>query len=271
MPSEPLPLILEPETLQTQLDKPDLLIVDLCHVQRYQQTHIPGAMHLDYKQIIRAQPPVMGLMPDTDSLSHTLSAIGLQTQTHVIAYDDEGGGRAARLLWTLEMLGHRQYSLLNGGIYAWEAAGMPLTDAVEQRPGSDYHADIRGDASVDKDTVLQQLNDPAVVLLDCRSPEEFNGQKRFALHGGHIPGAVNYDWRQAIDQERALRLKPEAELRAIMEQLGVTPDKLIIPYCQTHHRSSHSFIMLKSLGYSQLKAYVGSWSEWGNLNDTPIA
>jgi 3-mercaptopyruvate sulfurtransferase SseA len=85
-----------------------------------------------------------------------------------------------------------------------------------------------------------------------------------------VPGAVNFDWVNAIDQQRNLRLKPAEELRTLLETAGVTPDREVIVYCQTHHRSSHTYVVLKSLGYPRIKGYPGAWSEWGNLTDTPI-
>src|SRR5690606_20502838 len=126
------------------------------------------------------------------------------------------------------------------------------------------------EAAVDKDYVLAHLNDPNVVLVDARTPEEYVGSLKRAARGGHIPGAVNFNWTDAMDPERQLRLKDAGELRRAFEALGVTPDKEIITYCQTHHRSSHTYVTLRALGYPRVKAYAGSWSEWGNLPDTPI-
>ena len=234
-----LPLIAEPETAFAELDKPTLLIIDLRHREHYQHSHLPGAVHLDYKSLIRAAPPVMGLLPEANHLSQLFGHIGLLPHCHVLSYDDEGGGRAARLLWTLEMIGHPHYSLLNGGIPAWQTSQLPLSQTTHQRPVSPYQAQISGSASVDKQQVLGYLNAANVVLFDNRSREEFEGIKRLAQRAGHIPGAVNYDWRLAMDPARDLRLKPEHQLRADLEALGVTPEKLIIPYCQTHHRSAH--------------------------------
>jgi thiosulfate/3-mercaptopyruvate sulfurtransferase len=114
------------------------------------------------------------------------------------------------------------------------------------------------------------LDDPEVVVLDVRTPAEFAGDDVRAARGGHIPGAVNMDWTLAIDRGRNLRLKPEGDLRRMLEELGVTPDKEVIVHCQTHHRSAHTYMVLKSLGYPRIRGYDGSWSEWGNDQNTPI-
>jgi len=114
------------------------------------------------------------------------------------------------------------------------------------------------------------LHDPNVVFVDTRTLAEYRGETRRAERAGHIPGAVNFDWVNAIDQTRSLRLKPAQELKQVLSQMGVTPDKEVIAYCQTHHRSAHTYIVLKSLGYPRVRGYPGSWSEWGNSPETPI-
>jgi len=266
-----LPLIVEPEELERQLANPGILIVDLCKPEVYPQTHIPGAVHLDYAQIVVARRPVMGLLPETQQLEDVLSSIGLSRELHVVAYDDEGGGRASRLLWTLEAAGHDRYSLLNGGLHAWLAEQRPVRSGSETRARHHYPVAWREQAIADRDYILSRLGNPEMALLDARSADEYLGIKRFAERGGHIPGAVNLDWTQTMDQARALRFKPAAELRATLAALGVTPDKEVVCYCQSHHRSAHSYIMLKSLGYTRVRGYPGSWSDWGNRPDTPVA
>ena len=110
------PLILEANVLEKHLFDPDILVVDMSKPATYSQYHIPGAVHLEYSNIVRINKPVMGLLPDAESLGRVLSSLGITRDTHVIAYDDEGGGKACRLLWTLDVIGHPSFSLLNGGL-----------------------------------------------------------------------------------------------------------------------------------------------------------
>lgn len=265
-----LPLILEPEQLAQSLGAEDLLIVDLCNPQTSAAGQIPGAVALEYPSLIASRPPVGGLLPGAEQLSAVLSRLGLRPEHHVVAYDDEGGGKAGRLLWTLDMLGHRQTSLLNGGFHAWANEGHELAAAGGAAAPSHYQAEIVGAAAADKHYILERIGAPDVVFLDTRTPEEYRGTNLRAARGGHIPGAININWVEAMDEARNLRLKPADELRALMESAGVTRDREVIAYCQTHHRSSHTYVVLKSLGYPRIKGYPGAWSEWGNLADTPV-
>ena len=265
-----LPLIVEPEQLAESLGAENLLVVDLCRAETSASTQVPGAVHLEYASVIASRNPAGGLLPEASQLGSVLSALGLTPEHHVVAYDDEGGGKAGRLLWTLDMLGHGAASLLNGGIHAWANEGHPLANAPASATPSDYQAAFSGDAAADKDYILARIGSSDVLFLDTRTPEEYRGTNVRAERGGHIPGAVNFDWVNAIDRERNLRLKPAEELRPLLEAAGVTPDREVIAYCQTHHRSSHTYVVLKSLGYPRIKGYPGAWSEWGNLPDTPI-
>lgn len=264
------PLVIEADQLQAQLDAPELLIIDLCKPDTYAKAHVPGAVHLGYAQIIAMQKPVMGLLPDAATLSQVFSSIGLTADKHVIAYDEEGGGAAARLLWTLDAIGHEKASLLNGGINAWLKESHPIDNTPVQATPSHYKATIVDTVIADQQFIREHLDDDNVVLLDSRSPEEYRGEKKFAEHAGRIPGAINLDWFNVMDKEHNMRLKPEIELRALMEERGLTKDKTVVTYCQSHHRSALTYFVLKVLGYSKIKGYPGSWSDWGNAEGLPV-
>lgn len=269
--SEPLlPFLVEPDQLEQALGTDSVLVVDVSDEPAYAQHHVPGAVNLPYRALIEARPPAMGLLPGDGRLSEVISDLGVTPDTHVVAYDNEGNGRAARLLWTLDAVGHSRSSLLNGGLHAWANEGH-ATEQAAHRPNAAAAAVTRQPGVIaDKAYILGHLDAPDVVVLDVRSPAEYAGQDVRAARGGHIPGAVNLDWTLAIDRERNLRLKPEAALRDMFAGIGVTPDKEVIVHCQTHHRSAHTYAVLKSLGYPRIRGYDGSWSEWGNDPDAPI-
>lgn len=265
-----LPPVISPDELAAHTEDPRLLIVDVCGEQEFASAHIPGAVPIDYAAFVTAAPPVMGLVADANQLSIALSAIGLTPDHQVVAYDREGGGKAARLLFTLDAIGHKRGSLLDGGLQAWSRSGHDLAQGPAQPDSSEYQAQIRGDNLADKGYIQSRLGADDLALLDCRTPDEYSGSDVRATRGGHIPGAVNFNWTDAFDPDNPPSLRDLAELRARFESMGVTPDKEVIAYCQTHHRSSHTYMLLKQLGYPRLKGYPGAWSDWGNDPDVPV-
>ncbi len=270
VPESKLPILVEPEQLAESLDSPGLVVVDLSDAPLYAQQHIPGAIWLEYPRLLSSNPPVMGLLPDEESLSRLLGELGITPDTHVVAYDNETSNKACRFLWTLDVAGHRNFSLLNGGLGAWVKEGHPVDDQPFSNTPAEYPVRYQDEHRADKNYILTHLNDPDVVILDTRTPAEYAGTDKRAYRAGHIPGAINVEWTQAIDRQNNMKFKPAETLRELYETAGATPDKEIIVHCQTHQRSSHTYIVLKSLGYPRIKGYPGSWSEWGNDPDTPI-
>ncbi|MCU7844588.1 MAG: sulfurtransferase [Candidatus Thiodiazotropha sp. (ex Monitilora ramsayi)] len=264
-----LPLLIEPEALKPLLDRADLLVLDLCKDTTYQQLHLPGALHMPYAEIVASRHPTHGLLPLPDKLAQLFSAYGIGDTTHVVAYDDEGGGNACRLLWTLDAMGHSTYSLLNGGLHAWANEHHPVTRDKSSPQPTDFTPRPNPAPVAETADILQSLHREDLALWDARSVNEYQGLSRFSQYPGHIPGAVNLDWLELMDREHNLRLKPEETLREMLGDLGITPDKDVITYCQTHHRSSLSWFVLKYLGYERARGYPGSWSDWGNRDDTP--
>lgn len=265
-----LPLLIEPDALEDVLDSPDLLLVDLCHPERYATGHLPGAVHVHPQATQLGRPPTPGALPDRESLQHLLNRIGLTPEHHVVVYDDEGGGWAGRFIWLLDCVGHKHYSLLNGGWIAWREAGKPLTQTAPSPRPSQYPLEIQHEPTATLDEVLARLDDPETQIWDARSPAEYRGERQAAAKSGHIPGARNLEWTQAMDPSRAFRLRSEGELRKLLEEQGIELDKRIITHCQTHHRSGLTYVVAKLLGARQVQGYAGSWSEWGNDPNTPV-
>ncbi|MCF7981688.1 MAG: sulfurtransferase [Pseudomonadales bacterium] len=267
---EPLGLIIEPETLQAHLNDNHLLVVDLGKEADYLQAHIPGAVFLPFQALLAGTPPTPGKLPDIEQLNKTFGYLGLTPETHVIAYDDEGGGWAGRLIWTLDVIGHQRYSYLNGGIHAWKASGL-ATEVGHNQPHS-CRAKVNIDPSpmADMKYIQERLGAKDFIVWDARGPLEYSGEKSGSARAGHIPGAANYEWTEAMDKSRALRIRDLDTLRVELMRLGITTDKEIITHCQTHHRSGFTYLLGKALGFPRIKAYPGSWAEWGNDPNTPI-
>ena len=269
--AEPLlPLLVEPDQLEQVLGQPGLVVVDCGDERMHGQQHVPGAVHLDMRRIVVPRPPAMGAMADDAQIADALGALGIGPDTHVVAYDAGGGSAASRLLWTLDEIGHTKYSLLDGGLVAWVAEGHRTENGKATPAPARYAIARHGSARADKAHILSRLGNPDMVVLDARTPAEYAGTDVRAARGGHIPGAVNMDWTEAVDRARNARMKPKAELKRLLESRGATPDKEIVAHCQTHNRSSHTWMAMKVLGYPRAKGYDGSWSEWGNDPNTPV-
>ncbi len=271
MSDTPLPLVLAPEALEAARTGDGVVLVDAGSPESYVKQHLPGAVFLEYAWIVDRDPPRMGLLPPPEQIARVLGALGITPGTHVIAYDDEGGGRAARLLWTLDVIGHRGFSLLDGGLQAWAGEGRPLENTIRVPQPAAYPVPaVSGQGVATRADILARLDDPELALLDARSEAEYSGRKALARRGGHIPRAVHYEWTRAMDRDRHLRLRPAETLRQELAALGITPDKEVVTYCQSHHRSALSYIVLKWLGFPRVRGYPGSWSDWGNAADTPV-
>jgi thiosulfate/3-mercaptopyruvate sulfurtransferase len=264
-------LLVEPQWLASSLGDQDMRIVDLCKAEHYAKHHVPGAAHLAYDKLVAKAPPVGGLLPGRNDFARLMSDLGISNGQHIVAYDEEGGGRAARLIWSLHAYGYRQASLLNGGATAWISEGFPLEETVAEHPGGAFNTTVDASVIADFTYISGVLHQPHCALLDARSLEEYTGSRRNAEHGGHIPGAQRLEWTDLMDRSRNLRLKPPAEIRAQLQNLGIDATQEVIVYCQTHHRSALNYVALKSLGFERVRGYPGSWSDWGNRADAPVA
>lgn len=263
--------LIEPDQLEAIRNNENIIIVDLCKTQQYAQAHIPGAHFVHYADIVKTDKPVMGLLPDNEKFSALLSSLGVTKKSLIVAYDDEGGGCAARFVWTLHVFGHETAVVLNGGLHSWANEGHPLTNTAPDKPeASSYSLKKTHHHTATRAYIQTHLDDANIVFLDARSLAEYNGEKKFADKAGHIPGAIHYEWTQSMDLRNNLRRLPEQDIQQRLDQLGITKDKEVVCYCQSHHRSAYSWLVLKSLGYDSVLGYPGSWSEWGNLPDTPV-
>jgi thiosulfate/3-mercaptopyruvate sulfurtransferase len=263
-----LGLVIEPSELAPRLHAPALVVVDLTSQARYSAGHIPGARFVAPARTQLGIPPAPGLLPDTQVLRELFGELGHGPDVTYVVYDDEGGGWAGRFIWLLDVIGHSRYHYLNGGLSAWQADGFELSTEVPAPLSGEASITLHEGPTATLDYLRGRLGAPDLAIWDARGPLEYSGEKRVAARGGHIPGAVNFEWTAGMDPSRALRLRQD--LPEVLEALGITPDKEIITHCQTHHRSGFTYLAAKALGYPRVKAYAGSWGEWGNSPDTPV-
>lgn len=273
-----LPLIVDPTALQAALqpatgsgssaEPSGIRLVDVRSDTDHIAGHIPGSRRLDAARLSEKQPPVGGLLPDAEAVDTLLRELGIQPGDHIVAYDNGAETGAARLVWVLHAYGITAVSWLDGGMHAWRAAGLAEQTTIDSAamPGTLRTSAVR-ERVVGVDALLQELDDPALLPLDTRTEAEYLGTDVRSQFGGHVPGAMHANWLTLFNEDRTLR--PLEELRAEFEARGLLPDRRIVVYCQTHQRSAVSYLVLRALGYPDVRALDGAWSNWGNRADTP--
>ncbi len=267
-------LLIEAEDLVPHLGNEKLRIVDLSRASVYEQLHIPHALHLQPKLLVRQEETAMGLLPDAEGLEALIRYLNISPEHHVVAYDDEGGAWAGRLLWNLHCMGFENTSLLNGGIHAWLGAGLPTSSDQETFIPVDHLVPVnlerKAEFQIDYDELKQLIENEKIQVWDCRTEDEYTGLRLAARRGGHIPGARHFEWSTALNRQNHLKLHPLPHTQQRLEQLGFDLEQPVVVYCQSHHRSGLAYILGRLFGWN-IRAYDGAWSEWGNRLDSPIA
>ena len=244
--------------------------------KQYEKGHLEGAIGWNWQTQLQDQ--VRRDILSKDQLAAFLSDAGVTSNTTLVFYGDNNNWFAAYALWLLKYYGHKDVRLMDGGRKKWIAEGKPLTDHFPIYPKSLYTvASIRAELRATRDYVMGLLSGSKRGLVDVRSPDEFTGRiiaplgmSETAQRGGHIPGAKNIPWSQAVNEDGTF--KSMEELQALYDMKGITPDlKVVVTYCRIGERASHSWFVLKYLlGYPDVRNYDGSWTEWGNLINSPI-
>jgi thiosulfate/3-mercaptopyruvate sulfurtransferase len=271
-----------PETLVTtdwaaeHRDDPDVRLVEV-NVDHtlYGQGHIPGAVGWSWKSQLADQRRRDIL--SREDFEALMRASGIANDTTVVLYGDSNNWFAAWAFWQMKVYGHDDVRMMDGGRKKWEGEGRAMTTDAPGVSPTDYRAkeaDLNLRAFLPE--VREQVDRRAVELVDVRSPAEFTGEllapeglPETCQRGGHIPGASNIPWSQAVEADGTF--KPADALRTLYREAGITGERPIITYCRIGERSSHSWFVLKYLlGYGPIKNYDGSWTEWGNLVGAPI-
>jgi thiosulfate/3-mercaptopyruvate sulfurtransferase len=244
----------------------------------YPSGHIPGAVQVDWTADLNH--PVRRDYLDRAGFSHLMSRIGVTRDTTVVFYGDKSNWWACYAFWIFQLFGHVNAKVMDGGRLKWEQEKRPLTREVPAYPATEYPAPDRDDTRIRafRSDVLVHMN-AGRPLIDVRSPQEFSGERTHmaeypqegVLRGGHIPGAKSVPWARAANPEDGT-FKSARELRAIYEQeQGLRPGDDVVAYCRIGERSSHTwFVLTYLLGYSRVRNYDGSWTEWGNSVGMPI-
>ena len=256
---------------------PNIALVEVdVDTSAYEQGHIAGAVGWNWQS--QLQQPVRRDLAAPEEIEALMTRSGIGNDTTVILYGDNNNWFAAWAFWQLKYYGHRDVRLMNGGRAKWAAEGRPLTTEVPVPAPAIYQAGP-GDQSIRayRDQVLALVNAGAAALVDVRSPAEYSGEllapanlpQEGSQRGGHIPGAANVPWAQAVADDGSF--KSADELRELYGGKGIDGGQETIAYCRIGERSSHTwFVLTQLLGLENVKNYDGSWTEWGSIVGAPI-
>jgi thiosulfate/3-mercaptopyruvate sulfurtransferase len=274
--------LIEPAELAALLDDPDVAVIDCRHelaqpewgAQAYAQGHIPGALfaHLD-RDLSGPVTPRSGRhpLPTFESLARTASAWGIDSGVQVIAYDQGPGAYAARLWWLMRWAGHERVAVLNGGLAAWRAAGLPLTSEVRARGVRRFLPRPALERALTTAEVESELARGSIRLVDARGADRFAGQNEtIDPMAGHVPGAVNHPFATNLDATG--RFLPAAQLaqRWRATASGAAGEALVA-MCGSGVTACHNLLALRIAGFEGARLYAGSWSEWIRDAARPIA
>lgn len=267
------------EWVAEHLNDPSIRVIESNEdVLLYSTGHIPGAVQVDWTADLNDQ-----LRRDyiaRSGFEALMSRIGVTPQTTVVFYGDKSNWWACYAFWVFQLFGHTKAKVMDGGRLKWEKEGRETTKTVPSYAPTSYKTHERDDSRIRafRDDVQRHLakNNP---LVDVRSPEEFTGLRLHmpnypnegALRGGHIPGAKSVPWSLCVRPDTG-EFKNSAELEEIFKKgVGLRADQDIIAYCRIGERSSLTwFVLTYLLGFTRVRNYDGSWTEWGNLVNVPI-
>ncbi len=261
-------LLMETPELAARLADPHLRLLDARPAAEYQRGHLPGAVNFPAPATDDLEANRKGFPLPVDWAARLFRGAGINTDSQIVVYDDQGNRFAARVFYVLEFFGASHVQVLDGGFRKWQSEGRPLNfEAPSVAPGN-FAPTPQADILVTSEWLTAHLHD--VKIVDARSPEEFRGAKRLAPRGGHIPGAVNIEWTR-VDAPGAVPtfLSPTA-LEQLFAAAGVTPNKEVVAYCQMGMRAAAIYFALRLLGYEKVRLYDGSWEDWSAQPQLPV-
>ena len=270
--------IVDTNWVQQHLNDPKVRIaeVDYDPTANYNLGHVPGAVLFDWKRDLNH--PLERDILSKEQLERLFSASGISPDTKIVLYGDFNNWFAAYAFWDLQYYGVKNVVLMNGGRKKWIDEDKPLTKDLSTFAKTSYKAQGPDEnIRVFYKQTADLYRKPNVRLVDVRGPKEFTGEvlappeypTEHAQRGGHIPGAINIPWSQAVKEDGTF--KSVEDIRKLYEDKGITADRDIVTYCRIGERSSFTWFVLKYLlGYPNVRNYDGSWTEWGNLVRNPI-
>ncbi len=266
--------------LAERLGQPDVQIVDGSwwmpaenrspHAE-FLDAHIPGAVFFDIDAISDRTVDLPHMLPTPEDFAEAASLLGLRRDATIVAYDTFGVRAAARVWWTLRVMGFEQVFVLDGGFKAWRAEDHPVACGEALPTPSIVTPDFHPELVRSLDDVWGSIRSKAAQIVDARGGPRFRAEvpePRAGLRSGHMPGALNVPFDTLLDAGG--HMKPAAEIATIFQAAGVDLDQPIVTTCGSGITASVLTLGLACLGRQDVAVYDGSWTEWGGRADTPV-
>jgi len=269
------------EWLARHLEAPDVRVVDGTFTlpgvvptapQLYAERHIPGAVFFDIDDIADETSTLPHMLPSPEKFAQRMRRLGLGDGHKIVVYDSAGLSSAARPWWMLRVFGHRDVSILDGGLPKWQAEGRPVTDEPPAPRERHFTARLNTLLVRSKGQLLENLATHREQVLDARSRGRFAGtakEPREGLRGGHIPGSHNLPYDELTDP-RTRTVLPAEELARRFAAAGLERGKPVVTSCGSGVTACALAFGLYLIGWPDAAVYDGSWSEWGLPGDTPV-
>jgi thiosulfate/3-mercaptopyruvate sulfurtransferase len=270
------------EWLAGHLDDPHLVILDGSFklpgvtpiaAEDFAARHIPGARFFDIDAIADHETSLPHMLPSAAAFERHASELGISNDSVVVVYDTPGLMSAGRVWWTLRTFGHDKVAILNGGLKKWLAEGRPVTDRASAPAIAGFRATFEPSAVRSKTQILGNLESRAEQVIDARSAGRFTAEEKEArpgLRSGHIPGSLNLPFNTLTNPQSG-ELLPAADIRKAFEVAGLDLSKPVVASCGSGVTAGALAFGLHLIGKDDVAIYDGSWTEWGEPGDTPVA
>lgn len=238
--------------------------------ENYKNEHIPSAVYLDLNKDLSGPAEKHGgghPLPDVHLFAKKLGDLGISNDQHIVVYDQDNGMFAGRAWWLLHYIGHEHVYVLDGGFKDWVEAAYDVTNEEVEKEVAIFTPHVRQDAIVDITGVKENVNKRSAILIDSRAKSRYLGEEEpMYAKAGHIPGAKNYFWKNVLNEDGTYKSKEELAVHFA----SLSKDEEIIVSCGSGVSACPNILVLKELGYENVKLYPGSFSDWISYEDNEL-
>lgn len=260
--------LISPNDLMKIMRDKNTVIVSARPPADYQKVHIPGAVNI-YHMDLYKEPAINGLIKPAGELAVIFGKKGISQNNTIVLYDAGSGKYAGRLYWIFKYMGVQNVRILNGQLKGWRAARKPVTRTPVTKKPVTFIPNVKNEFIATTSYVQKNIKNNGVVIIDVRSQEEYKGIDETVIRKGHIPGALNCEYKHVLNDDATI--KSTEELMKLCQKNGVTKDKEVIVYCKTSVRAGIVFFTLKDLmGFPKVRVYDDAFWGWQSIPDNPV-